>query len=49
MVGKEVARPFKMQNIGLRVINIPGKIYVSGLNTVVFLGLPDNLTVTANY
>lgn len=33
-----------MQNIGLRVINIPGKFHVSGLNTVVFVELPDRLT-----
>jgi hypothetical protein len=49
MIGKDLARPSKMQNIGSRVINIPGVIYVSGLNTVVFQELPDNLTVTANY
>jgi hypothetical protein len=33
-----------MQNIGSRVISIPGKYYVSGLNTAVFSGLPDSWT-----
>jgi hypothetical protein len=33
-----------MQNIGSRVINNPGKFYVSGLNTAVFSSLPDSWT-----
>ena len=44
MLAKELARPNKMQNIGSRVMNIPGKFYVSGLKTAAFSDLPDNLT-----
>jgi len=43
MVGKGLAGPIKMQKSALRVMDIPGQMYVSELNFVITRQLPDSV------